>query len=105
MRAFRPRTTKTGGLPHLSFILRKPEPLGTEFKVICCGVTGIMLHLEIQRGNYAMKKLAHFRQLGAMSACTKRLVDGTANCGRAGLNDSQGIESSFVYGQVVTWIQ
>jgi hypothetical protein len=40
MSAFRPRTSKAGGLPHLSFILRKPEPLGTEFKVIACEATG-----------------------------------------------------------------
>jgi hypothetical protein len=40
MSAFKPRTSKTGGLPHLSFILRKPEPLGTEFKTIACAVTG-----------------------------------------------------------------
>jgi hypothetical protein len=40
MSAYRPRTSKTGGYPHLSFILRKPEPLGTEFKTIACSVTG-----------------------------------------------------------------
>jgi hypothetical protein len=40
MSAFRPRTSKTGGWPNISFILRKPEPLGTEFKVIACAVTG-----------------------------------------------------------------
>ena len=28
-----PRTTPTGGLPTISYIMRKPEPLGTEFKV------------------------------------------------------------------------
>ena len=33
MSAFRPQTRKTGNLPHLSFIMRKPEDLGTEFKV------------------------------------------------------------------------
>ena len=33
MSAFVPRTSRTGGLPHLSFIKRKPEPLGTELKV------------------------------------------------------------------------
>lgn len=34
MSAFRPpRTTKTADLPHISFIFREPEPLGTEFKV------------------------------------------------------------------------
>jgi hypothetical protein len=40
MSAFRPRTSKTGGFPNISFILRKPEPLGTEFKTIACTVTG-----------------------------------------------------------------
>ena len=34
MSAFCPQTTKTGNLPHLSWILRKPEPLGTEFKTL-----------------------------------------------------------------------
>ena len=33
MSALVPRTTATGGLPNISFICRKPEPLGTEFKV------------------------------------------------------------------------
>ena len=32
MSAFRPQTTKTGRLPNISYILRKPENLGTEFK-------------------------------------------------------------------------
>ena len=35
MSAWRPRTTPTGGLPNISFILRKPEPLG---KSLCCFV-------------------------------------------------------------------
>jgi len=33
MSAWRPRTTPTSGLPNISFILRKPEPLG---KSLCC---------------------------------------------------------------------
>ena len=33
MSAIVPRTTPTGGLPTISYIMRKPEPLGTEFKV------------------------------------------------------------------------
>ena len=36
MSAFQPRTTKTSTLPHLSYIKRKPKPLGTEFKVRNC---------------------------------------------------------------------
>ena len=34
MSAIRFRTTAKGNLPHLSYIFRKPEPLGTEFKTI-----------------------------------------------------------------------
>ena len=34
------RTTATGGLPNISFIKRKPEPLETEFKTIVDGMTG-----------------------------------------------------------------
>jgi hypothetical protein len=30
-----------GGLPHLSFIKRKPRPLGTELKSVCEGTFGI----------------------------------------------------------------
>jgi hypothetical protein len=32
MSAWRPRTTALGGLPNISFIARKPEPLG-KFKI------------------------------------------------------------------------
>jgi hypothetical protein len=35
MSAWRPRTTKTGDLPNISFIKRKPEPLG-KFMAGCC---------------------------------------------------------------------
>jgi hypothetical protein len=40
MSSWRPRKIKTGGLPNTSFILRKPEPLGTEFKSMACSETG-----------------------------------------------------------------
>jgi hypothetical protein len=43
MPPFKPRTTKNGGLPHLSFTKRKPKPLGTELKNICDGVHSVML--------------------------------------------------------------
>ena len=50
MSAWRPRTSKNGGLPNISYIIRKPEPLGTEFKTVCCPVSGVMTRMEIQRG-------------------------------------------------------
>ena len=40
MSAFCPQTRKTGNLPHLSYILRKPEPLGTEFKTMAAAELG-----------------------------------------------------------------
>jgi len=52
MSAWHPRTSKNGGLPNISYIIRKPEPLGTEFKTVCCQSTGVMIWLEIQRGKY-----------------------------------------------------
>jgi len=50
MSAFCPQMQATGNLPHLSFILHKPENLGTEFKVIACPITKIIIFLEIQKG-------------------------------------------------------
>ena len=44
------RTTAKGDLSHLSCILRKPEPLGTEFKIATFYVTGALLFIEVQRG-------------------------------------------------------
>ena len=72
MSNFQPRTTRTSLLPHLSFIFRKPKPLGTEFKVCADTETGIILYIEIQRGaGGAMKKERFFLEgLGATTACS-----------------------------------
>ena len=44
------RTTDQGNLPHLSYIFRKPDPLGTEFKKVACYVTGALLFIEVHIG-------------------------------------------------------
>ena len=49
---WRPRTSKNGGLPNISYIIRKLEPLGTEFKTVCCSSTDVIIRLKIQRGKY-----------------------------------------------------
>jgi hypothetical protein len=78
MSAWCPRKSKTGGLPIISYVIRKPEPLGkfiiflfifsllhltpfttlfslgTEFKNIACCRIGFILALEIQRGKEGM---------------------------------------------------
>ena len=55
--------------------MRKPEPLGTEFKTIVDGLSGIMLWLEVQEGKERMSKLAHTKELGGAAACVVRGVE------------------------------
>jgi hypothetical protein len=62
-----------GGLPHLSYIKRKPKPLGTELKSVCEGTMGICVHIEVQKGKLAMARKKFCRQFGATTACTVRL--------------------------------
>ena len=47
-------TMTKGKLPHLSYILRKPEPLGAEFNTVTCSSTGALLLIEVQRGKEGM---------------------------------------------------
>ncbi len=58
MSPFHPRTLKTGNLPHISYLIQKPQPLGTEFKCAACTVTGCMLALECQEGKECMKTVS-----------------------------------------------
>ena len=76
MSAFRPQTTKTGDMPNISYVTRKPENLGTEFKTCACPVTGILSFLEIQRGKGQMNNHKHFREIGATASCALRLAEG-----------------------------
>lgn len=78
MSAFRPRTTATGNLPNLSYIQRKPEPLGTELKVTADAHTGMFLFLEIQRGKEAMRRAEFAQETLKTTACTARLMKYTA---------------------------
>jgi hypothetical protein len=82
MSAYRPQTQKFGNLPHISYIQRKPEDLGTEFKNVACSETGIMLHLEIQRGKLPMHALEFNNPHKPCAACTLRLCKSTLHCGQ-----------------------
>jgi hypothetical protein len=78
-----PRSTSHGAgegkLPHYSFVPRKPEPHGTEFKTVCDGRSGVMLFMEIQEKAEDMAQ-KRFRTgpdgLGGNSACGMRLALG-----------------------------
>ena len=56
MSALKPQTTKKGNLPNISYIMRKPEPLGTELKTVASVESnGPMIYAEIQEGKLGMR--------------------------------------------------
>ena len=55
MSAWRPKTTKTGGLPNITFEPRKPKPLGTMLKNGVEATTGIMVTQDIVEGADAQR--------------------------------------------------
>ena len=63
-------------MPNLSFVKRKPEPLGTEFKCVVDALSGAMLWLEIQEGKERMANKEH-QNLGSTAGCTLRGVCAT----------------------------
>ena len=82
MSAIRFRTTAKGNLLHLSYIFRKPDPLGTKFKTVACSVTGALLFIEVQRGKEGTKDSRYQKELGATEAYTKRMMEETKGIGQ-----------------------
>jgi hypothetical protein len=64
-----------GGLPHLSYIKRKPKPLRTELKSVCEGTMGMCINIEIQKGKIVMARKKWAQDYQATTACTVRLID------------------------------
>jgi hypothetical protein len=64
-----------GGIRHLSFVERKPFPLGTEAKVVCDGSMGMCVFIELQKGKTTMARQKWCRDYKATTACTVRLLD------------------------------
>ena len=48
-------------IPWLSFVERKPEPLGAEVKVLADGNSGCFLNLELQEGAEAHARMPRSR--------------------------------------------
>jgi hypothetical protein len=63
------------GCPHLSFVPRKPEPLGIEIKNLCDATSGPMLFLEIQDDKDVMARKRHRDGFPAAIATTLRLLE------------------------------
>lgn len=84
-----PKTSKTGGLPHITYERRKPDPLGTMFRNCVEGKTGIFTaHDIVQDDNGQYRKKYH----GSPSHMPKQatIQNHTAQCLR--LAESSGIE-------------
>ena len=95
MSAIRFRKTAKGNLPHLSYILRKPEPLGNEFKTVSCSVTGALLFIEVQRGKEEMKDSRYQKELEATAACTKQMMEATKGIGQK--SKKEGTKDCFLF--------
>ena len=67
MSAIRFWTTPKGDLPHYWFILSKLKPLETELKNAVCDRLGVMLYLDIQKGEEFMKASDFQQQIGCMA--------------------------------------
>ena len=59
----------------MSYIFRKLEPLGTDFKTVAGFVTGYLIFLDIKRVEEGMKSSRYNLELGSTAACTKILMD------------------------------
>ena len=93
MSAYRPCTTKLGRLPNISYILRKPEPLGTELKTYVCPTLDIMTFIELYKGKEGIKNKAFHHSLGATTACAVHMAQGTY----------QSVYDNS-YGQLLVWL-
>ena len=61
-------------IPWLSFVVRKPEPLGAELKVVADGNVGCFLGVEIQEGAEAHRLQEWFDEYGHTTATSLRLL-------------------------------
>ena len=77
MRAWRLHKTRFGRLSNISYIIHKPEPLGTEFITVCCPNTGVMTYMEIQRGKEGMKSMRLQREFGVTISFTIHCTEGS----------------------------
>ena len=75
-------------LLHYSYIFRKPEPLGVDMKNMYSYRLGTMLHLEIQKGEEAMKTSYFQKYIVGNAECMKRLTMATKGYGQLTSNDT-----------------
>ena len=62
------------GMPHMSYVPRKPIPLGCEIKCVADGTSGVMMYIEVQEGKTRMMRLRFADEYPATVATTLRMV-------------------------------
>ena len=95
MSAIRFQTTEKGNLPHLSYIFRNPEPLGTEFNTVVCSIIGDLIFIEVQRDKEVMKHINYKNELAATADCTKRMMGATKGIGQKSIK--RGTKYFFLF--------
>ena len=63
MSAWVPKSTARGGLPNITYVSRKPKPLGTKVKVIAEAMTGCFISIEIQHGKKDTAKAKYVKEV------------------------------------------
>ncbi|NBX97432.1 hypothetical protein EBQ81_01010, partial [bacterium] len=76
------------GPVHLTYIPRKPSPLGVMFKVTCCSESGILLHAELVEGAVVDGQKRYVTEYRATTACTLRLTEPWWATGRVVIADA-----------------
>lgn len=76
------------GEAHLTYMPRKPSPLGVMFKVCNDSVSGVLLHMELVEGAEVDRKKQWVSEFRATTACTLRLTKALHGSGRIVIGDS-----------------
>ncbi len=66
MSAWQPKTSKTGGLPNITYEPRKPKPLGTIFKNGLEARTGIMVMQDVVQGAVAPREKKYVGEVSSL---------------------------------------
>ena len=75
MIGWRPQTTESGNLAHISYEKGKPVDLGPEFKALACALLRCHLAIELLEGALPMQEKKYSRAFGAGTATVLRLQE------------------------------
>lgn len=73
---------------HLTFLPRKPTPLGFMLKTLVCGESCIMVHMELCEGKEIDRKKKYTTEFGATTGTTLRLLEPYFYEGRIVIGDA-----------------